>query len=705
MRILCCLLLFLAASVSATAEYQVFYENGKAGLRDDSGKVILPASFDALGWTDGSFSVINQVTGFRQKGKWGLINLKKEFVTKAEYESVTSSGADRIIASRQINPYTTKFGCIDLTGKVTVPFMYDGIAIHGLRAIVFIKNGTKYEHGLIDLNDKSVLPVKYRDIRPIGSLRFAIQNFEKRTALFSDNGLQLTEFVIDSISAFKKGNAIIFQEFKQGLIDREGIVQVQPVYRELRITEGGIEGRTNDTWRIVDAENKEVKVIDADELIADGTHYLFSLAGKYGVVGEDLNQQIDLKYDHLNKFTNNLSVAKKGGKYGLVSLSSKEVFPFEFDSLMLEGSFVRGMVKNQWSLYDTFNVKKTDRYYDNMLPYTGRFFPVISRGYWGAIDRYGKEVLSCVYDSLIDFNYDAATVKFKGLYGIIGQDQRWKVYPQKNKLTLIDAEHYIEKQAGPGFSGDTILFLKKFSGEIVYFSNNPLAFKNNILEETTSDGSVKHVTLEGISTTVVAAPKVDNTEEVFEESEGMRGIRRDGRYGFIDARGRLRVANRYENIGRFREGLAPIMIIGKWGFVDKEDNVVVNPNYEKVGEFSNGIAIVQRNGKVGVIARDGQTILPIRYDSIRRSNGYLSIHLQDQAGLSDLKGHVLIEPRFDHLQLLPNNLVIVRDREKWGVLSVDGMPVIPLVYNSIKYNPATNQFLVNRRSDWKLVFR
>src|SRR5690349_16252886 len=112
----------LIAYSNASAEYLVFYENGKAGVRDDAGKVIIPASFDALGWTDGSFSVINQVTGFRQKGKWGLINLKKEFITKAEFESVTSTGGDRVVASRQINPYTIKYGCVDLTGKITVPF-------------------------------------------------------------------------------------------------------------------------------------------------------------------------------------------------------------------------------------------------------------------------------------------------------------------------------------------------------------------------------------------------------------------------------------------------------------------------------------------------------------------------------------------------------------------------------------------------------
>jgi hypothetical protein len=624
------------------------------------------------------------------------VNLKKEFITKAEYESVTSPGGDRVIASRKINPYTTKYGCIDLTGKITVPFIYDGIAIHGLRAIVFIKNGAKYEHGLIDLNDKSILPVKYRDIRPIGSLRFAIQNFDKHTALFSENGLQLTEFAIDSISAFKKGNAIIYQEFKQGLIDREGVIQLPPIYRELRVTGSGVEGKINDTWKIITTDNKEQTSIDADELIADGTHYILSLGGKYGVAGEDLNKRIELKYDHIDRFANNLSVARKGNKFGLLSLASKEVFPFEFDSLVLEGNFVRAMFKNQWSVYDTFNVKKTERTYDVLLPYNGKFFAVKSHGFWGAVDRYGKETFACVYDSLIDFNYETANVKFKGLYGIIGYDQHWRVLPQNRELTLIDNEHYLERQ-------DTILFLKKFSGEIVYFSSNKLTFKNGILEEASSDGTIRQVTLNGISSTIAAPPKVDNTEEVFEESEGLRGIRRNGRYGFVDSRGRLRIANRYENIGRFREGLAPIMILGKWGFVNHEDRVVVNPNFEKAAEFNNNIAIVQRAGKVGVIGKEGQVILPLRYDSIARTGGLLKLHQQNQSGLADSKGNVLIEPHFDHLELLPNNLVIVRDREKWGVLTIDGMPVIPLIYSFIKYNPATNQFLANRKSEWKLV--
>jgi WG containing repeat len=698
MRAIFILLLAVGAYSHAFAEYQVFYENGKAGVRDDTGNVIIPASFDALGWADGSFSVINQVTGFRQKGKWGLINLKKEFVTKAEYETVTSRGGDRVIASKHINPYTIKFGLLDLTGKVTVPFTYDGLEIHGLRAIVFIKNGVKYEHGLIDLTDKSILPVRYRDIRPIGSLRFAIQNFEKKTALYSEEGLQLTDFVIDSISAFKKGSAIIYQNFQQGLIDREGTIIVSPTYREIRVSDEGVVGRASDSWKIIDTFNKEVKSIEADELIIDGNNYLLTRAGKYGTVGDDLDPQIPVAYDHLDQFRNNLSVARKDNKYGLVSSKHKQVFPFEFDSLILENNFVRAMKKSQgqtqWMLYDTFNVKKSDRYYESLQSYNGQFFRVMNRGHWGAVDRYGKEILGCVYDSIIEAKYDAVHVKFKGLYGIIGTDERWRVYPQKNHLTLVDAEHYLERQ-------DTMQFLKTVRGEVIYFTSNKVKIMDGYLEETSKDGSVRQVSLAGVSATTIASPRVDKTEEVFEESEGYRGIRRNGQYGFIDARGRLRIANRYEGIGKFKEGLAPVMILGKWGYVNTEDRVVINPNFQQAGDFRNGIAIVRRNDRAGAISHDGTNLLPLRYDSIIRTSNLLAIYEKGHAGLSDTKGHVLIEPRFDHLELLPNNLVIVRDGMRWGVLTIDGMPVVPLIYSFIKYNPSTNHFLANQKSEWR----
>jgi hypothetical protein len=62
------LVCWLIAITSFATTYQTFEENGKVGMKDDSGNVVLPPSFEALGWSDGNFSVVGDVTGYRLKG-------------------------------------------------------------------------------------------------------------------------------------------------------------------------------------------------------------------------------------------------------------------------------------------------------------------------------------------------------------------------------------------------------------------------------------------------------------------------------------------------------------------------------------------------------------------------------------------------------------------------------------------------------------
>lgn len=207
------LVVLLALSTSAHAVvYERFEENGKMGIRDEQGQVVVPPSFDALGWSDGQFSVIGQITGYRQGSRWGLLNLKKEYITKALYLSLTYPGGNRVLVSREVNAFTAKFGCIDLKGDLAVPLAYDAITIYDLRAVVMQKAGTQYSYGLIDLDNRVILPLKYQRIKPLGSLRFAVQDFSGKTALCSEEGNWSIGFDIDSLSTFRNDLAIFIKD-------------------------------------------------------------------------------------------------------------------------------------------------------------------------------------------------------------------------------------------------------------------------------------------------------------------------------------------------------------------------------------------------------------------------------------------------------------------------------------------------------------
>ena len=158
-----CLLLLPIFSIAEG--YSIFEDNGKVGLKNESGKVLIPAKYEALGWSDGVFSVLNNATGYRSQGKWGLISLANHLLTKAEFEEISPADASLLIV-RKKSPSTLRMlaGAITPSGKEVIPFQYDDIKLSSLRAIVFSRIDNQYKYGLIDLENKVLIPQQFKDI-------------------------------------------------------------------------------------------------------------------------------------------------------------------------------------------------------------------------------------------------------------------------------------------------------------------------------------------------------------------------------------------------------------------------------------------------------------------------------------------------------------------------------------------------------------
>jgi len=68
------------------------------------------------------------------------------------------------------------------------------------------------------------------------------------------------------------------------------------------------------------------------------------------------------------------------------------------------------------------------------------------------------------------------------------------------------------------------------------------------------------------------------------------------------------------------EGFVAYAADGKWGFVDSKGKVVIEPQYEKAKSFSGGLAAVSENEKWGLINVDNEVVVPYQYYDI----GYVS---------------------------------------------------------------------------------
>lgn len=688
--------LFLISLLGRADSFEIFLENGKVGIKNQDGKVVLPASFEALGWADGSFSVIGDVTGYRLNNHWGLVNLKKEFITQAFYESLVYGGGEYIIARKKLNPALTKTGCLNLRGETKIDFQYDGIKIHGLRAIVFELRNGNYYHGLTDLENKIVIPLIYKNIYPLGSLRYAVENESDKTALFTETGKPVTGFTIDSISGFRNSKAIIYQNLNQGVLDREGTILVEPVYQKIRIdAEDRVWALPHHEWIVITDRNEIKRTIQAESLQPHAARYIYQYSSQYGLLDTAFTITLPAQYDQLYPVTDTDFIAERNDKQGLISVDKTIKVPFHFDSLNMTHGFIRSWQSTRgWQLMNVQHAYVSDKHYDRINEYHQGFFSVKKAGYWGLLNDRAKETVHCVFDSVLEISGNKVSVQFKGRYGIISTQEEWLVAPQPFPLKLVNDSCFLLFQ-------NELKFVRKFSGEVLYFTDNRLEFEPDHWIEFLRDGSIKTMDYQG---TVLSrsTPTLDAAEEIYAAHEGLRGIKQDGKYGFIDMQGRLRIANRYDGVGIFQEGVAPVKLIGKWGFVNAEDKIVINPNYEKVSGFTNGICLVQRNGRAGAINKDGKYVLALQYDSLTRTaNQKIKLYLGGRIGLADALGNILIEPRFSLLEELGTGFVLVEQDQKFGVITVTGLPVIPVMYDSLIPDPVHKTFLACRLANWK----
>lgn len=689
-------------SAKATA-FSLFEENGRVGLKNDQGQVLIPAQYDAIGWSNNKFSVVNNVTGYRTNGLWGLLTIFNSKITKPEFEDLSPGEGALIVARKKIRgTVRVQAGCINTSGKEVIPFKYDGLRISALRAIVYDRIGNQFRHGLINFENKVLIPLNYQSIYPLGSLRYGVENFESKIAIFSEEGVQLTGFVIDSLGAFQNDHAIFYQNQCQGLIDRQGQIKLEPAFREIEIQdERSIKVRKSDVWMFLDGENKLLKQFNADSItVMDKNLLKITTVGKQQLTDNEFKPINDQLFSFIGTFTKGKALFKKDNKTGLIDRSGAIIIKPLYNALHSDGQFIRASQrinsKERWVLLDSVGNTLSQKNYEFIAPAAGIFFAVKNNNYWGALLPDGREIIACVHDSIVQSLDERVVVKFKGNYGIINLQEHWLTTPQPHKIKLVNDTLYL-------LITPKTKFLKSIKGQrVIYFTDNPIEVKTDYLLEYLPSGRIWKIDFRGLIADRYVRPQ--QVEEVFGESEGLRAIKKDGRYGFIDNRGRLRIANRYENVKAFSERLAAASVRGKWGFINHLDQIAIQPVYDEVASFNGGVALVKQKELFGLVDHQGKLVLPVRYEDVVVLPGKrFKIKQNGLWGLADTDGRLIINPKYDELTDLNNGYVIVARDKKFGVLTLQGISTIPLVYDGLVYDPFHSEYIAVKKASWETM--
>lgn len=694
---------FLTESVALpakTQEYQLFEKEGKQGLKDDHGNILISPSYDELGWSKGGFKVVGKVVGYRIANQWGIISIENKVITDARYSQLYPGAKGLLIAGINTRTLHQRLGVVSVDGKTVLPFKYASVKLADLRAIIATQKAGKFIYGVVDLDNKTIIPSEYTDISFLGNLRFAVKNETGKTAIYNDHGKQILGFELDSISGFKNGFAIIYDNHLRGLINSDGKIIQPPVHKDFQISGQEVRSSAFNNWYVITGKNKVIKKMNYDRVIPFSEGIMRVEAnGKTWLTDAEELPLTPKHYDHLALLENGFLSFRKGSAWGVTTPDYRTLLPARFDSVFASEDMIyvreRTHGKNVWSMYDELGVKKSRYYYNEIRQPSGYLYPVKRNEHWGFINRSGEEVIHCVYDEVSGLVDGLSAVKFHQEYGIIDKRGDWVVLPQKARIKVINDKYYIT------YSGK-LTTLKSFEEGTVYFTENPLEIKDNYLLEHLEGGRVWKIDFQGRM--VKPAYSNEKYEELRPPSEGFYEAKIDGKYGFVDAQNRLRIANRYDDVGPFSEGFAAIKLMGKWGFIDKKERLVVQPVYKHRSVFKNGLAIVAKDNGVGLITAEGKTACSFEYQSITQlDNGRFLAEKEGKYGLISTTGKIIINVKYQELHDLNNGFAIVKLFGKYGLVNLHGVDIIPVNYDQLIYDYLNNSYLGMKKSEWESI--
>ena len=140
------------------------------------------------------------------------------------------------------------------------------------------------------------------------------------------------------------------------------------------------------------------------------------------------------------------------------------------------------------------------------------------------------------------------------------------------------------------------------------------------------------------------------------------GVRKECKYMVYDLNGNL--LDTYDGFINNWSGNAIFGVKkgGKWGYIYGYGKVIVPFEYEEVNNFSEGLASVRKDGKWGYINPKNEIVIPIEFTNKEVGffkNGGAEYYTDRGAGLINLKGEIIAEPKYDSIEYVNGNIAIV----------------------------------------------
>jgi hypothetical protein len=288
--------------------------------------------------------------------------------------------------------------------------------------------------------------------------------------------------------------------------------------------------------------------------------------GKYGYINIKGELAVSYMYDEAHYFYEGLAAVRQGKKYGFINPNNKIVIEPQFDTVKRfnEGVCAVGTVETEIGLQ------------------------------WGFIDKKGK-TLNLGLPAIgyaTNFSNNRAIVAEHGF-----------------------ADFFIVSKQGKRF---------KLTDGLYCFEDDNINYSEGYLRVQKNTGlGIYQIVF--VDTNAALVPALNTTYgDLGDVVQGHITFFDNGKYGLLNANGKVVVKPEYDTIYSLSEGLCAVCVgktsessnngIGQYGFIDKSGKWIIKPQPMKCNSFHNGYSRVEINGKYGFINTSGTLVVPAEYD-------------------------------------------------------------------------------------------
>ena len=516
--------------VEEISEYKYFTleQNQKYGVIDRNGNIVIEAEYGADQIPNPSKAIFVSVKEYNENTKeyeTVVYNEKKEVLLSnyknvqaiSIYTNVNSTPYEKSVLTYKENG---KYGLINLEGKQITKPVYDEISSINYKEGTFLVKQNELE-GIINMKGKVIIKCEYESVT---SDNYYSENGNKKQA-----GFIVSKKTEDG--------------YRYGYANYRGTIILNPIYTQLE--------------RVTEIANEK------------GVYFIAFKNGQAGLLKnnkEILNYEYeDIQYNVLGS----IFVTKRNGKYGAVNQEGTTVLYPEYDNVYTGGMYLNALKDKDIFIFD-LNGNKIET---NEVSKT----KTENANYYIPIDKnYKYKVVDSKDNIIIDKDYTYIEY-LPGDYFIVERD---------SKSGIIDS------------NGKSVIELK--------YDSISRINETDILQMETN----KNIALYNLNMKEIVSMDNAIVKEVKDEKAYIL-LYSDTDFKYLDKKGNILTSqNLFENNSLFAKN-----INGKWGFVDKDGNLKVQNDYELVTDFNNyGFAGIIKDGMWGSINQNGEVVQEPTYD-------------------------------------------------------------------------------------------